>query len=58
MSLFGSDAHGETLAPFGPSPLDDEPAVFGGHPDEKAVGSLSGGIAGLEGSFHLYDSLK
>lgn len=56
--LLGGDAHGETLAPLGPSPLDHEPAVFGGHPDEEAVSSLSGGIAGLERSFHLYDSLR
>jgi hypothetical protein len=50
--LLGSDAHGETLAAFGPSPLDHEPAVFGGHAYEKAVGSLPGGVRGLERSFH------
>lgn len=53
-SLLGGDGNGKTLAPFGPSPLDHEPAVFGGHANEKAVGSLSGDIGGLVGSFHLY----
>jgi hypothetical protein len=56
--LLGSDGCSQTLATLCPSPLDHEPAVFGGHANEEAVGSLSGDIGGLECSFHLYLLLK
>jgi hypothetical protein len=57
-SLLGGDANGKTLAPFRPSPLDDQTAVFGGHAYEKAVCPFPGDVAGLERSFHLYQLLE
>ncbi len=51
-SLLGSDSHGKTLAPFGATALDDKPAIFCGHSDEKTMGSFPRGIARLKRSFH------
>ena len=56
--LLGCDADGKKLAPFRPSPLDHQTAVFGGHAYEETVGSFSGDVAGLKSSFHLIDSLN
>jgi len=56
-SLLGSDGNRQSLAPFGAPSLDDEPAVFSGHADQKAMGSFSRGVAGLKRSFHCIDSL-
>jgi hypothetical protein len=56
--LLGCYADGKALATFRPSPLDHQPAVFGGHAYEETVGSFSGDVARLESSFHLYLLLK
>ncbi len=51
-ALLGSDGNGEPLSPLGATALDDQSAIFGGHPHKEAVGSFSRRIARLERSFH------
>jgi hypothetical protein len=41
---------GQSLAAFGPPAVDDCPACFGFHPDPKAMGAMTFGIARLESS--------
>jgi hypothetical protein len=56
--LLGCNANGQSFAALGPSALDDKTAVLGGHPYQKTVGALAGGVAGLKCSFHIITPLK
>ena len=51
--LFCGDGNRKPFATLRATPLDDKPAILGGHADKKTMGSLPGSIAGLEGSFHI-----
>ncbi len=51
--LLGGNGDGQPLPALGTPSFDDEPAVFGGHPDEKTVGSFPRNVAGLKCPFHL-----
>ena len=50
--LLGCDLDRQTLAALGTTTLDYQATVFGGHTHQKAMGTLTRGIAGLESSFH------
>ena len=56
--LLGCNANGQTFTAFGPSALDHETAVLGGHAYQKAMGTLAGGVAGLKCSFHIITPLN
>jgi hypothetical protein len=56
--LLGCNANGQSFAALCPSALDDETTILGGHPYQKTVGALAGGVAGLKCSFHITTPLK
>ena len=51
--LLGCNANGQVLTALGPSALDNETSVFGGHPHQETMGSFTGSIAWLKCSFHI-----
>lgn len=51
--LFNGNSYRQALAAFGPSTLDNKPAVFGSHSYQKSMGTFARGIARLKGSFHM-----
>jgi hypothetical protein len=56
--LLGCNANGQSFATLGSSTLNDKATVLGGHPYQKPVGTLAGGVAGLKCSFHIVTPLK
>ena len=53
LNLFRSNTDGKVFSSLGPSALDNQTAVFTGHPYKKTVGSFTGDIARLIRSFHV-----
>jgi hypothetical protein len=51
--LFGGNANRQVFSTFCSSALDDQAAVFGGHPYQKAVSSFTRNVTWLKCSFHV-----
>lgn len=50
------NSDGQAISSLGAAAVDDGPTVFGLHSDPEAMGPISFGVAGLEGSFAHYRS--
>lgn len=50
--LLSGNLNGKALAASGTAALNDKTAIFGGHANEKAVGSFTADVAWLICSFH------